>query len=296
MRCREARKRIEKGELQNSELLRHLEICPDCDRLAQAAGLLKQAISKNRADHESAEDIPLLSFVRSRVEAHTAKPYRKEFTFMSFMSLFANHRRFTVSAGIVIGLLIVFTVVPFSYKKPVGYEVVIPVENKAIAAVSLTELTRALNLLGYDETSVNYNVNNKTDKTYVATEGDVAVGDDFLHGELVISGLPDEDAARKAGVLFVTMSGTDAKPEVKIVMRDVTGSLYAAIKNKLINNSQVQISFYTDGMTDEEISEDILMQLAARGFQVADIKTTVTPDGDKAVEIRLEQVPDSAGE
>ena len=196
-----------------------------------------------------------------------------------------------------IGLLVVFTVVPFSYEKPVGYEVVIPVDNEAMAAVSLTELTRALNLLGYDDASVNYNVDNKKKgKIFIATEGDVAVGENNLHGELVISGLPDEDAARRAGVLFVTLSETDSKPEVRILMRDVTGSLYAAIKDKLIDNSKVQISVYTEGKTDEEVSQDILRKLADRGFQVADVRTTTTPDGEKAVEIRLEQVPDSAGE
>ena len=294
MRCREARKRIEQGERQNPELLSHLETCPDCARLARAAGLLEQAMARTRTDDDTAADLPPLSFVRSRVEARAAETNGKETT---FMSLFANHRRSAVSASVVIGLLIVFTVVPFSYKKPVGYEVVIPVDNQSVAAVSLTDLTRALNLLGYDDASVNYDIDaKKNERTYITAKGEVAVGEESLHGNLVITGLPDEDAARRAGVLFVTLSETDARPEVRIIMRDVTGSLYAAIKDKLLTDSKAQIAISTEGRSDKEISEDILKKLSERGFQVADVKTTTTPDGEKAVEIRLEQVPDSTDE
>jgi len=132
----------------------------------------------------------------------------------------------------------------------------------------------------------------------VVTGGDFAAGDSTILGEFKISGLPDKDAARNAGVLFVTLTGTDAKPEVKLVLRDVTGSLYAQIKDKLIDNARVQISLNTEGLTDEEISADILEQLAMQGFQVAEVTTTTTPDGERAVQIKLERTvdADSAGE
>ena len=298
MRCREARHRIEGGEYQNAELIRHIESCPACARLMSAQRRLDSALAETRERSAAdTEAVPPLAFVRTRVEARTAERNRKETTIMSFLK---SHRRAAVSIGFVIVLLIAFTLVPFSYKKTVGYEVVIPVNNEAMASVNLTQFTHALNLLGYDEANVNYSASSdkKKDKTYTVTEGEFAAGDATLFGEFKISGLPDKDAARKAGVLFVTLTGTEAKPQVVLKLRDVTGSLYAQIKDKLIDNAKVQISLNTEGLTDEEISADILEQLAMRGFHVAEVTTSTTPDGERAVQINLERTidADSAGE
>jgi len=132
----------------------------------------------------------------------------------------------------------------------------------------------------------------------VVTSGDFAAGDSTIFGEFKISGLPDKDAARKAGVLFLTLTGTDAKPQVVLKMRDVTGSLYAALKEKLTSGEKAEIWIDSDGKSDEQISEEILEQLAMRGFHVAEVTTSTTPDGERAVQINLERTidDDSAGE
>ena len=291
MRCREARHRIEAGDFQNPELIRHLESCPACARLMSAQRRLDSALAETRERSAAdTEAVPPLDFVRTRVEALTAERNRKENTIMSIIK---SHRRAAVSIGAVIVLLIVFTLVPFTYKKPVGYEVVIPVDNEAMAAVNLTQLTHALNLLGYDEANVNYSSTSdkKKDKTYMVTDGEFAAGDSTLFGEFKISGLPDKDAARKAGVLFVTLSGggTELQHQVEVVlkMRDVTGSLYAALKEKLTIGEEAEIWVDSDDKSDEQISAEILEQLAMRGFHVADVTTATNSDGEREVHIHL---------
>lgn len=291
MRCREARRRIEGGEYQNAGLIRHIESCPACERLMSAQRYLDNALAETRV--KDVEPAPPLTFIRTRVEAHLAASNRKEVT---VMSLIKSYRKAIIPTGIIIVLLVIFTLIPFSYKKVVGYEVVIPVNNKAMASVNLPGLTHALAILGY-HANVNYAVSKKNDTTFVTTQGKIAFGDSIINGEITISNLPDEDAAREAGVLFVTLTGTDAKPEVKLILRDITGNLYAALKSKISKNEKAEIWVETYNKTDEEISEEILEKLAMRGFHVADVITSTTPDGGRAVQINLEAIPnDSTGQ
>ncbi|MDD3731461.1 MAG: hypothetical protein PHU88_03700 [candidate division Zixibacteria bacterium] len=291
MRCHEARRRIEGGEYHNAELIRHIESCPACERLMSAQKYLDNALAETREKND--EPAPPLTFIRTRVEALTAASNRKEVT---VMSLIKSYRNVLIPTGIIIVLLVIFTLIPFSYKKVVGYEVVIPVDNKAMASVDLPGLTHALAILGYNA-NVNYAVSKKDNTTFVTTQGNFAIGDSTINGEITISNLPDKDAAREAGVLFITLTGTDAKPEIKLILRDITGNMYAAIKSKIVKNEKAEIWVTTDDKTDEQISEEILEKLAMQGFRVADVTTSTTPDGDRAVQINLIPVPkDSTGE
>jgi hypothetical protein len=110
-------------------------------------------------------------------------------------------------------------------------------------------------------------------------------------GARILASLP----VRSAGTLDIITSrfaealterGISASAEVEPVTEKVTGNVYAAAANGI-----VEIRVNSEGMTDEEIEDEIRAQIEAAGFEAC-LVDVETGDGEKRIEVGIQCDPE----
>lgn len=131
MRCYQARRRLISScpdnslQIDDPQLHDHLRLCPSCARFAEAELALRRDMaitSKPDSDFE----VPLATF-RRRVERRLAlavQPNQEEQTFMaSITNSLRKKPRLGIGIATAVVVLLLGTLVPFTYDRTVGYEV-----------------------------------------------------------------------------------------------------------------------------------------------------------------------------
>jgi len=252
MRCHEAKRLLNEGDLSNRELAGHISTCPECAREAQAAGLIDDSLSALR--RRSMPEATPLADIRERVETHPAASSRKEYSRMAETThKLAARKKLGFGLGLAAAALLFFTLVPFSYDRVVGYDVTIS-EIEPGPTVNINPIIQAMTGMGYDNVSVSTN--------YASTETSIW-----------ISGLPHKKAAQEASAVFSTLTGLEGDVEYTPKVETVSGSLYAQVKEQLFS-----VEITATGDTPEEIQASIESQLESMGLTG---EATVTQDGDQ---------------
>lgn len=227
-----------------------------------AERILKQSVETLR-ENRSGESTPL-SFLKTRVEAKAAQQEsRKDSAMSRAMDIFSSRPKTSLTVIAAIAAFLFVTLIPFSYSKTVGYTVSFTEPDGQVSA-DPNQLVAAMSALGFDNVTANFNSN-----------GTETVWD--------IKGLPDEYAARAAAAAFHTLSGTELEPTIAPVVKKVSGSLYAQVREQLF---EVSISI-DEASSVEEIEAQIQAQLIAQGFQPGKVQVIMNP-GDSTVSIQLE--------
>jgi len=263
MRCREVIRLLNEGAKIDGEAQQHIQNCPSCMKEAESAKKLVSALKIAKATKN--ENITPLARIRSGVEAETGK----ESTLMSWISNGIKSRpRMIAGLGMVVVLLIVATLVPFTYEKTVGYDATYAGIESSLDAQTLMKAVKAL---GYDNVSINSNSNgNLTDYT--------------------VANLPSEDAIREVSAAFYTLTGFNRTPEIMPVKSKVSGTLYAQARDKLI---EVQVD--ATGKTDDEIRAEIEAKLLDQGVTAYEVTVGTDADGHRQIDLSVEGDGDSDG-
>ena len=110
-------------------------------------------------------------------------------------------------------------------------------------------------------------------------------------GARILADLPARSAGRLEGIASgfaqaLTERGIAAVAGVSPVTERVTGNVYAMAANEII-----EIRINSEGLTDEEIEDEIRAQIEAAGLEacLVDVETS---DGQKRIEIGIEQCVD----
>jgi len=226
MHCKEVMQRINDSVAPDGEMLKHIKTCPDCARAFKAASILTGALKGEKENN--IKTTPISEF-RNRI-TERMKEKNKE----SIMSIMKN--RINQRSGLVTGLslaAIVFlfiVLVPFSYTTTVGYEL----QYTGLNNVDITQaqITQALTTFGYENVDVQ-----------------------LAGGNCLISGLPNKQDAIEMAIAFKALTGSMVEPEIKPILANISGSLYAQVKDR------IKIDVETEDKTDEEIADEITTKL-----------------------------------
>jgi len=187
---------------------------------------------------------------------------------MKVLHSLKTHPAMTTVLGIAI-VAAVLLAVPFSYTRTTGYRATLEISDAAgvdIDAIA-REFGKALD----------------TDDVMVMAGSGV--------GGRVLANLP----VRSAGTLEIitssfaealTRRGISASAGVEPIIEEVTGNVYAMAANEII-----EIRVDSEGLTDEEIEDEIRTQIEAAGLDAC-LVDVQSGDGEKRIEIGLRCDPD----
>ena len=162
MRCHQAKLRMSQYQAEpdklagDTELMAHLNDCPNCQLLVQADRSLREAFAV--VSRQEFKPAPCFDGMVTRIEAlaaessdptSTTNMETKEKTVMSKIAKQISRRpRISVSVGIVGVLLLISMLVPYTYQDSVGYEVAFAGvdKNLALDEVKLNELLARLGI------------------------------------------------------------------------------------------------------------------------------------------------------
>jgi len=154
MRCSEARRRlIESGgniSADDKDVKKHLQSCHECAAFAAAEMVLSRDLALTAAD-DNIDEIPLSEFktyVEARADSNRLDK-TKEIPIMSAVVKQVKRRpSLGFAAGLAVAVLLLITLIPFSFENTVGYEVAIAGVNKELAmdTEKINELMKALGL------------------------------------------------------------------------------------------------------------------------------------------------------
>ncbi len=257
MRCEEAIRRLNETQGRpDPELVRHLQSCAECARVAQAERTLQSALTSARDSHSFAS----LAAMRGRVEAvdretdHTGSSFLEK-----IMSQISNtyRRRPALAASLSLGLaaFLFVLLVPFSYTQVVGYEVTVA-GHAPQQTISKELLTATIAALGYENVTVE----------------ETATADGCLG--YIMAPIPSESEARDIAAALAEIRELDCRSEVTPVFEQVSGSLCAQAAEKLLPEKPRPTRLrFEDG------------KLVVDGHQVHDVISSVEMSDDQ---IRLE--------
>jgi hypothetical protein len=195
----------------------------------------------------------------------------KEGSLMKALHSLKTHPTMTTVLGIAI-VAAVLLAVPISYTRTTGYQATLEIADAG----------------GVDMDAIAEEFGKALD-----TE-DVMVMAGFNGGGRIFANLP----VRSAGTLEIITSsfaraliqrGVSASAEVEPVTEQVTGNVYAAAANEII-----EIRIDSEGLTDEEIEDEIRTQIEAAGFDAC-LVDVQTGDGEKRIEIGIQCDPEEVG-
>jgi len=254
MRCREAKRRIDAWpDRFDRDVLEHIRSCSSCAEAAEAARYLKEITVREKAA-DGVSSTPLAEF-RARAENRLINKQAKETIMSRIKSEVHSRPKLAAGLGLAFFVFLFITLVPFSYDKVVGYEVSFAA-GETENAVTVKELTTAMKSLGYGRASI-----------------------DTRPDKIVIRFLPNRDAARETAAVFYALTGYAGEATIKPMVRKVSGSLYAQVRDKY------RVEVETAGKTDQEIAAEIESKLAAEGL--ADSHVEVQTVGDE-MRVRVE--------
>jgi hypothetical protein len=166
MRCYQARNRLTEsadltatGEgnqtVDDRELLDHLQSCPECARLAEAVETLKRDLSL-AGRHDIADGLSFTA-LRNEVERRTSlarQPSNKEYTLMGILTNPIRHNpKLSLGLAVAAVILVMATLVPFSYDRTIGYEVAFAAVDPSLA-LDDTRINELLGKLGVEDAVV----------------------------------------------------------------------------------------------------------------------------------------------
>ena len=184
----------------------------------------------------------------------------------SLMKLFHSLRSHPAMAT-VLGIAIVAAVllaVPISYTKTTGYRATLEIADAAgvdIEAVA-AEFGKALN----------------TENVMVRA----GFGGAKISAELPLRAPVTTDGIASGFARALTERGIPATAEVERLTERVTGNVYAMAANEII-----EIRVNSEGLTDEEIEDEIRAQIEAAGLEAC-LVDVETGDGETRIEIGIE--------
>jgi hypothetical protein len=257
MRCKEVIRRLNEGLPLNSEMQQHLASCPSCAREVRAAGMIVSAFDSVQIDAN--EDPTPIDHVRETVMAKIGK---EKSIVSRFEDRIRSRPRMAFAAAIAAALLIVVTLVPFSYEKTVGYDAAFAGIDPD-RAVPVSKLQEASAALGYDAATIN-----------------MSVVDDAVTYR--IGNLPTKLAVRELRAALATTVGFSGEPAVTEIKEKVSGTLYAQAWDQLI-----EIEVDATGKTDEEIEAEIEAKLLEYGATSADVSVSTSGDGERQISVDL---------
>ncbi len=220
MRCAQARQRLiashgDAGD--DRELIRHLKTCAECASFARAERALSRDLAAVAAI-EGPDDMPL-SDIQARVEAQSRRFAHSKFKEGTLMSAALRQikRRPTLSfsmAGLVV-ILLVATLVPFSFTRTVGYEVAIAGVDRELA-VDTVKVGTLLTALGVKDAAV-------------------TLGDCDTTCVLKISSLQSEDDVDLVTTAFAELGDFDCEG-VQVKCDTISGTLLNKVRHMVIVN------------------------------------------------------------
>jgi hypothetical protein len=242
----------------DKNLLEHLGKCPECAAYAEAISVMTDALASEKEAHDTgATPMPL---IRSRLESLMKEKAKKENSTMAAIKKQINRRpRLIAGMGLAVTAFLFLTLVPFSYTKTIGYEVVFEGVDHA-GMMPADRLENALSKLGFNDLSLDCR-------------------DDYCRLAL----LPTRDRARMAAAAFKRLVEIDATPSVKAVTRTVSGSLYAQALEK-----RRKIEINTEGKSQAEIENEIRQKLMDAGFDNPVVTVTTDADGQVKISVSAE--------
>lgn len=232
-------------------------------KATEADRILKRAFATLRADDQEAAPLP---FMKTRVQARAAQQQGEEHSPMKALArTVGGHPRTVVTVAAAVVAFLFVTLVPFPYSVISGYEVSFSnLEPQTVAMAN--DVTAAVKALGYENVSINFSQN----------------GESFEYG---LTNLPSYQAAREAAAAFKMVTGSMVEADIVPVITEVSGSLYAQVREKLMT---IEVNTEGDG-TDAEVEAEIRDKLAAQGFTPRNVSVTTDEDGNRTITIEVEQ-------
>jgi hypothetical protein len=195
----------------------------------------------------------------------------EEGSLMKVLHSLRGHPAMTAVLGIAI-VAAVLLAVPISYTKTTGYRATLEISDATgidIEAVA-GEFGKAMN----------------TEDVMVKAG---------MAGASIFADLPVRPAGILEGIASgfaraLTERGIPATAGIEPVTERVTGNVYAMAANEI-----VEIRINSEGMTDEEIEDEIRSELEAAGLEAC-LVDVETGDGEKRIEVGIECSPEEAAD
>lgn len=261
MRCREAKRRLNKDSAIDGDLSEHVQSCVKCAEYAVAVKRLDNILAETRK--QPSPTATRFSEMRERIE-NRIETERKGISLMSQVKhQIGNHPKLSLSLLAAICAFVLMILVPFSYDQTVGYTVAF---EGIDPAYDTTEelLSRVLTSLGLERASVEIIRN----VSYV---------------DCKIGNLPSKKSAREAAAAFSSVSGYDGPAVITPVILRTSASLFAQVRDKLTNKIEVD----GKGKTDAEIKVEIENKLKAQGFENPRVSVETKADGMRQIAVGI---------
>ncbi|TFH59709.1 MAG: hypothetical protein E4G91_08840 [Candidatus Zixiibacteriota bacterium] len=254
MRCHEAKKRIDAGDLDDAALAEHLHQCAACSRLAEAERQLTCSLQHAaQATPSVATPFPQL---RQRIELATAGTQRKERHIMSEISHQVRiHPRLSTGLALAVLVFLFTTLVPFSYQRISGYDATIAYAG-ITEEIQREKVEKALESIGQNNVKVS-----------VEQTGE--------NTSYQLKGFASEAEALQAVLALEMQTGTKGQSRIRPILENVSASLYAQV----IDGVKSVKDESTEGKTDQEVERDIAAKLLAAGLLSPKVKVTTDADG-----------------
>lgn len=254
MRCHEAKKRIDAGDLDDAALTEHLHQCAACSRLAEAERQLTCSLQHAaQATPSGGTPFPQL---RQRIELAAAGAQRKERHIMSeILHQVRIHPRLSTGLALAVLVFLFTTLVPFSYQRISGYDATIAFAG-VTEEVQKEKVEEALEAIG--QSNVKVSVEQTGENTSYR-----------------LKGFKSESQALQAIFALEMQAGTKGQSRIRPLLENVSASLYAQV----IDGVKSVKDESTEGKTDQEIERDIAAKLLAAGLLSPKVKVTTDADG-----------------
>ncbi len=276
MRCFEARRRLNEitSADADAELLRHIEECPACARLAEAERLMATAFLK--ASDVDALALPTLEHLRQGVDSRLRLAQRtaiKEPTLMDTIKQQVRSRsRLGIGLGIALATFFFLTLIPFAFEKTIGYEVAFAGVDESLA-LNDDGLTQFLLKLGVK-----------------GAKFDVSDCDKVCN--VKVTNLQSLDDARLVQAAFKKLDSVVVVKDVSEIRGEAKGSALKAVIYELglsgecSSRSEHELQcIVTERCADSGLCDIVLFNSKARG--------TITTDADGKSQMIIDCLVDS---
>jgi hypothetical protein len=232
---------------------------PDWDRIDPDLKALSE---------QSKLNLPTIEQTAQQLWEHNARR-SKEGSLMKVFHSLMGHPAMATLLGIAI-VAAVLLAIPMSYTKTVGYRATLEIADAAVVDIEAVaaEFGKALDA---------------EDVSVKAGTGGVRISADLpVRAAVTLKGIASGFAE------ILSRRGIPAVAQVERLTERVTGNVYAMAANGI-----VEIRVNSEGMTDEEIEDEIRAQIEAAGLEacLVDVETS---GGEKRIEVGIEHRLDDA--
>jgi ElaB/YqjD/DUF883 family membrane-anchored ribosome-binding protein len=259
MRCRDVKRRLNDAILPDAEMLEHLESCPSCAREVQAGRILAHSLESAR---ESADfEDTAFDELKARLETLSSRQNSKGNKIMDRVkNQISDHPGFSFGIVAAICLFAFVVLVPISYNKTVGYDLVLTGVN-AQNGFEVDTARDVVEAIGYTDVQISTSLDDRKLK-------------------IIFEDLPSKEAVREITSAMTSLAKIDLLAEVSPVVVNQMGSIYAQVKDKI-----EEIRIETGGKTNQEIKEEIERKLRESGHGNPRVNVTTNADGEREITI-----------